>query len=223
MSSEVLLAVAGVLIGWFLNELAGAFRVAREERQLVCQALPPLLALYFEQYRINDILSFYNQKMGDDFERLVQEAEKEPKEKGTIGAALNAYLKDFEEHRQNNVKLPKTNFATLVSDFGDATDPLSRVDPVSAFRAKQLLAEFLLFRDIQMPVSRSAPVVYMNFLETVLSVYRNDMVALRSLILRVARRASFLDFWRVRALIIELEKELDGGIKRATADVFERV
>jgi hypothetical protein len=222
MNNEVLLALGGVLLGWFLSELAGAFRIAREERHLVRHALPPLLTLYFEQYRINEILSFFNRKMGDDFERFVLEAEKDPKQKSTVGGAIAAYLANFEDLRQHNVTMPQANRDSLIETLANATDGLAGVDPISAYQAKQLMSEFLLFQDIKMPASGSAPQIYVQFLGGVLSVFRNDITSLRKLILVVARQASLFDCWRIKKLIGELEGQLDGGMKRAFGQIVEK-
>src|SRR5688572_10600646 len=150
MSDELFIALVGIFIGWLLNELAGAVRLAREERQLVRRSLPLLTQLYFEQYRINEILTFFSKKMGDDLELLYRAVEKDVSRKDELRAALDKYIKDFEGIRQTNIKTDHIAGTSSADALSAAIDDLARVDPSSAYRARRLLSEFVLFQNIDM-------------------------------------------------------------------------
>lgn len=220
MDAALLLPLAGVVVGWFLNELAGAFRIAREERQCLKSALPPLLQFYFEQYRINEILTFFNTKMGDDFEHIFTEVQKDNPGPETIKKLLNDYLSRFEELRKTNVSLPKRNAEDLSARVGTMLESLSKVDPVAAFSAGKLFNEFALFQETEMPAFGENHAAYVNTLAVMLSVYRNDMNNLRSLILRISRRVGVVQYFQTRRLLRAEEDGLSGGVKKAHAKIF---
>lgn len=193
MDRTVIFSLVAVALGWFLNELAGAFRVAREERHLVRSALPALVQLYFEQYRINDILSFFARKMGDDFEAFYKAVEAGIEKKGSIGEFFAQYLAQHEEMRRANIALPEANRASLIQAMLESTSALARVDPVSAYRAKKLLSEFVLFQETEIPSLASNYQFYVKQWSMMLEVYRTDLSNLRGLILRVALKAGVMD------------------------------
>ncbi len=220
MDLVLLLPLAGVVVGWFLNELAGAFRIAREERQCLKTALPPLLQFYFEQFRINEILTFFNTKMGDDFEHFFAEVQKDNPGSETIKKLLNDYLSKFEELRKTNISLPKRNAEDLSVRVGAMLESLSKVDPVAAFSAGKLFNEFTLFQETEMPAFRENHAAYVKTLAVMLSVYRSDMNSLRSLILRISRRVGIVQYFQTRRLLKAEEDGLSGGIKKAHSKIF---
>lgn len=219
MDSTVIFPLAAVALGWFLNELAGAFRVAREERQLVRSALPALVQLYFEQYRINDILSFFARKMGDDFEDFYKAVETGIEKKGSINEFFTQYLAQHEKMRRANIALPEVNRASLIQAMLESTSALARVDPVSAYRAKKLLSEFVLFQETELPSLSNNYQFYVKQWSLILEVYRTDLSNLRGLILRVALKVGVMEYLRVRNLLTLEESELLGGTEKAYKNV----
>jgi hypothetical protein len=220
MDPALLLSLAGVVVGWVLNELAGAFRIAREERQCLKASLPPLLQLYFEQFRINEILTFFNKKMGDDLEQIFTEVQRDNPDPEAIRMLLSDYLSKFEELRKTNISLPKRNAESLSIRVGAMLESLSKVDPVAAFSAGKLFNEFNLFQEAEMPAFGENHAAYVNTLAVMLSVYRNDMNNLRSLILRVSRRAGIVQYFETRRLLKTEEDGLSGGVEKANAEIF---
>lgn len=220
MNLSSLMPVGAVIVGWFLNELAGAFRIAREERHCLRAALPPLLQLYFEQYRINEILSFFNTKMGEDLKQLLKEFKKDNPGPESIKQIIDDYMSQFEELRKVNVSLPKRNVENLSNRFGGMIEDLSKVDPIAAFTAGKLLNEFTLFQESEMPSFGESHNAYVSILEMMLSVYRADMESLSTLILRISRRVGVIQYFQTRRLLKAEEEGLSDGMKKAHAKIF---
>ena len=215
MNDAAIITLAAVAIGWFLNELSGTFRIAREEKQLLKAAIPVLIQLYFEQYRINEILSFLAQKMGDDFENLHKAVESTSEERESVGHFLKEYLVKHEEMRKINVALPKHNRESIIDGINQATIELSRVDPVSAYNAKKFLSEFILFQESELPVTNESFEYYLKHWEMMLLVFQKDLSALRELILDIAKKSGLVEYFRVRRLIADEEGDVRGGMKKA--------
>lgn len=217
MGDEALITLAAVALGWFLNELAGAFRIAREERQLSKGALPVLLHLYFEQFRINEILSFFNAKMGDDMESFHKAIESGAAHKESVGDFLAGYLAEHEEMWRTSVSLPEESRSSLIESAKQTTSSLAKVDPVSAYSARKLLSEFILFQKSELPKPDQDPQVYVNHLAMMLTVYRRDLSSLKKLILRVAWRSGIVEYFRIRKQLRDEEAEISGGMAKAWA------
>ncbi len=216
----ILLPLFGVVVGWFLNEIAGAFRIAREERQCLKAALPPLLQFYFEQFRINEILIFFNTKMGDDFEQIFFKLRNDNPGSETITMQVNDYLSKFDELRKTNISLPKRNAEDLTGRLEAMLESLSKVDPVSAFSAGKLFNEFTLFQEAELPAFDESHSAYINTFAVMLSVYRGDMNSLRSLILHISHQVGIVQYFETRRLLKAEEDGLSGGLKKAHADIF---
>lgn len=217
------LPLIGVAVGWFLNELAGTFRVAREERQGLKAALPPLLLLYFEKYRINEILTFFNRRMGDDFEKNFHAFQESAADSITIEKFLSEYMAHFEEMRKQNVLLPDKSKEDLSDDLSKALVSLSKVAPVYAYRARKLFSEFTLFQELELPSPTEHHSEYMQTLSLVLAVFRSDMAKLKSLIKSIAFKAGLMQYIQILLLLSKEEKELAGGVAKAHGHIFKTV
>jgi hypothetical protein len=215
------LPLVGVAIGWFLNELAGTFRVAREERQGLKSALPPLLILYFEQYRINEILTFCNLRMGNDFEKNFHELKKNKADSVTIEKFLTDYMAQFEEMRKQNIALPEKNTENLSEDLSSALASLSKVAPVYAYRARKLFSEFTLFQELEMPSPSGRHSEYLQTFGLILAVFRSDMHHLKSLIKCIAFKAGLMQYVQIWWLLRKEEGELSGGTEKAHTHIFK--
>lgn len=220
MDTSAFLSIAGVFVGWFLSELSGAFRTAREERQCLNSAIPPLAQLYFEQYRINEILTSLNVQMGNDFEKKFTEAQQQRADASTVRAFLDAYISQYDDARKVTIAVPQRTADHLSDRFRPMLDSLSRVDPVSAYSAGKLYSEFILFRESELPPFKSDHSAYVNTIEVMLGVYRKDMQTLRALILAIACKVGIIQYFRVRSLIKNEEAELTGGMERARGQIF---
>lgn len=220
MDTAVFLSIAGVIVGWLLSELSGAFRTAREERQCLKSAIPPLVRLYFEQYRINEILTSLNVRMGDDFERGLKEAQKQGADASSIRGFLDNYISQYDDARKITIAVPQRTADHLADSFRTMMDALSRVDPVSAYSAGKLYSEFILFQESELPSATGDPSAYAKTLEIMLGIYRQDMNALRSLILAIACKAGIIQYFKVRSLLKQEESELMGGFEKAHGKIF---
>ncbi|MFZ5531604.1 MAG: hypothetical protein ACOY4U_11230 [Pseudomonadota bacterium] len=219
MDNSVLISLVAVFLGWTLNELAGAFRIAREERQLVRSSIPALSQLYFEQYRINQILTFFNKKMGDDFETFYKAINSGDIKHESALAFISNYLSRHEESRRINISLPDINRSALLEAVKEAASALAKVDPVSAYEAKKLLSEFILFQESELPAASDNPQLYLQQWEMMLSVYRGDLSSLRNLILKTSCRASIFDYIQVRRLL----KSEEAGLYKGSGIAFDRM
>lgn len=217
---EIFLPIGGVVVGWFLSELAGAFRIVREERQCLKAALPPLLQFYFEQYRINEILTFFNTKMGHDLECIFNEVKTENAGSEKISMIVADYISQFEELRKINISMPKQSAENLSGRFEVMLDALSKVDPVAAFTAGKLFNEFALFQESEMPSFSENHSAYLSTLAAMLSIFRNDMKNLKLLILNISRQAGAVQYFQTRRLLKAEEAGLAGGIEKAHTKIF---
>jgi hypothetical protein len=156
--------------------------VSRENRRFISSSIPGLIALYFEKYRINEILKFYNKKMGEDF-KLIHSAVVE----GTLDRAsfvdLNEkYLEGFEKTRRVNVTLPNRTLESVITTANEGIKELAKVEPHAALKASRIVNEFLLFGEIELPEKDTNLTAYLDNWETILFVYRRDLKDLRKII-----------------------------------------
>lgn len=219
MEIKYIVPVLGVVLGWLLSQLSGAFLLAREDRRLRSSAIPPMMDLYFQQYRIDKILEFFNLKLGDSLEQLHQlaEAGKIPKQhRETI---FNQLFTAFEKTRQVNVDLPSKNKETLFSSIEKAVDSLSKVDAISAYKLSRLSNEFALMLEIKFPEEQLNPKHYLEVHGNLLSIFRSDIINLRSLILKNAFKVGIVELIKIYLLLKSEEKQLNDTPK----DVIEEV
>lgn len=217
------LPLIGVAVGWFLNELAGTFRVAREERQGLKAALPPLLLLYFEQFRINEILTFFNRRMGDDLENNFHAFQEKGADSIKVRSFLSEYMSHFEKMRKQNVALPEKSKEDLSDDLSTALASLSKVAPMHAYRARKLFSEFTLFQELELPSPTEHHREYEQMLSLVLAVFRSDMGELKSLVKSLAFKAGLMQYIQILLLLNKEEKELSGGGAKAHDHIFKTV
>lgn len=206
---KYLIPLAGVLLGWILSQFSGAINTAKELRQYRSSALPPMLDLYFQQYRIDQILKFFNLRLGDSMEKLHKIYEKHdiPKEKRL--EIFSLLVEKFEQTRQGNLDLPEKNKEYLFRALDTATLSLSKADPVSAYRLSRLLAEFILLLEIKFPSNEINSEKYLSTWGYLLQTFRNDMGDLRKLILKVSLGIGLVTFLRIWWLLRSEEKLLE--------------
>ena len=201
MEAKLLIPLLGVVLGWLLGQVSTLWGVSRENRRFVSASLPSLVSLYFEKYRVNEILKIYNLKVDSDLE-IIHSAEKKGQlEKASNRLILENYMEIFEQTRRINVTLPDKTLEAVVSAVKDGIKDLSKADPASAYKASRILNEFLLFIEIQLPDKNVDPIRYMDNWGKILSVYREDLDALRKLIFWLSLKSGLVQAIRIHRLI----------------------
>lgn len=202
---QTFIPVAAVIIGWMLAQLSGSFAVARESKRLRASSLPPMLDLYFQQYRINKVLLYFNNRLTKSIDQLheIYVRDEVPKEKRIEFA--NLLLGRFERTRQGNLDLPEKNKDQIIRSVESAIVSLSKVDPVGGYKLSRLLAEFFLLIEIKFPSEEVSSEKYLNTWGRLLETFRGDIHSLKTLIYRVALGNGILCFLRVWYLIRQEE------------------
>lgn len=219
MEIKDIFPIVGILLGWLLSQLSGAFSLAREDRRLRSSAIPPMMDLYFQKYRIDKILEYFNLKLGDSLKQLCQLAEAGKISKQDRETIFSQLFSAFEKTRQGNVDLPSKNKETLFSSMEKAIDSLSKVDAASAYKLSRLSNEFALMLEIKFPEDQLNPEHYLKVHGNLLSIFRADIASLRKLILKTAFKLGVVEFFRIYSLLKSEEKFLNDTPK----DVIEEV
>lgn len=201
MEAKLLIPLLGVVLGWLLGQVSTLLGVSRENRRFVLASLPSLMALYFEKYRINEIIKFYNLKVGSDFEIIHGAVERGQLEKASLKDLLEKYMETFEQTRRINVTLPDKTLEAVVSAVKDGIKDLSKVDPASAYKASRILNEFLLFIEIQLPDKNVDHKAYMENWGKILSVFRRDLDALKQLIFWLSLKSGLVQAVRIHRVV----------------------
>lgn len=208
MELKYIVPIAGVVLGWLLSQLSGVFTLAREDRRSRAASLPAMIDLYFQQYRINKILEFFNLRLGDTLKQLFEatnfgEIEKEHREE-----LLAQLMASFEVTRQGNIDLPEKQKESLFKSLSAAVESLSKVAPASAYRLSRLSSEFALFQEIKFSEKILDPMNYLVTHGNILGVFRADLEDLRRLIVRTALGLGVIQFLEVFLLLRSEEKKL---------------
>ena len=221
MEIKYIIPILGVVLGWLLSQLTRAFSLAREDRRLRSSAIPPMMDLYFQQYRIDKILKFFNLKLGDSLEQLHQLAEAGKIPKQAEKTIFNMLFSAFEKTRQGNVELPSKNKETLFSSIEKAVDSLSKVDTTSAYKLSRVSNEFALMLEIKFPEEQLNPKHYIEVHSNLLSIFQSDIASLRKLILKTAFKLGIVEFLKIHFLLKSEEKQLDDTPKDVIEDVIK--
>lgn len=218
---KYLIPLAGVFLGWILSQFSGVINTAKESRQHRSSALPAMIDLYFQQYRIDQILKFFNLRLGDSLKKLHEIFEKNdvPKEKRL--ELLSLAIANFEKSRQGNLDLPEKNKEYLFRALDAATSSLSKVDPISSYRLSRLIAEFILLIEIKFPANEINSEKYLSTWENLLHTFRNDVGALKKLILKVSIGIGWVTFLRIWWLLRNEEKLLGQPPVDALEDLLQ--
>ncbi|HEY9104871.1 hypothetical protein [Chitinimonas sp.] len=209
MEIKSLIPIAGVLIGWLLSQVSGSFSLAREDRRSRASALPAMIDLYVQQYRINKILEIFNQRLTKALEELHKHRESGNLTKNDGDKIIRSIFSTFEIQRQGNIDLPEKQKEALFLSLANAVDSLSKVTPTLAYRLSKLTSEFILFQEIKFP---EKDLDLKNYLETyshILGVFRSDLGELRRLIIRAALGIGVIQFFGILSLLKSEEKELN--------------
>jgi hypothetical protein len=210
---KYIVPIIGVALGWLLSQLAGLFTFAREDRRIRSSSLPAMLDLYFQQKRIDHVLTYFNVKLGDSIEQLHTIFEKHDADKESRLALLEELITAFEKTRQGNLDLPEKNKENLESSIDHAIKELSKVDAVSSYRLTRLYNEFILLIEIKFPDEDLNSPSYLKTWSELLSIYRADLESLRNLVLKTARGVGVIGWYKVWSLIREEEKQLESTPK----------
>ncbi len=200
-----------------LGQLSGAINAAKDARQCRSIALPSMLDLYFQQYRIDQILKFFNNRLNENLKRLHEIIESNDAFKEKKFEFLSLLMKGFEQSRQGNLDLPEKNKEYLFRALDAAVLSLSKADPVSAYKLSRLVAEFILLIEIKFPVDELNSAKYLATWGNLLETFRDDIAALRKLILKIAFGVGWGAFFRIWWLLRSEEKLLN----RPPGDVLE--
>ncbi len=216
---QTFVPVAAVIIGWILAQLSGGFSVARENKRLRASSLPPMLDLYFQQYRINEILIYFNGRLTSSIDQLhdIYVQKEVPKEKRIELA--NLLLGNFEKTRQGNLDLPEKNKDQIIRAVEGAIESLSKVDPVGAYKLSRLLAEFFLLIEVKFPSEEVNSEKYLNTWGRLLESFRSDIHSLKALIYRVALGKGILTFIRIWYLI----RQEEAGLSAPSDEILEEL
>lgn len=206
MEFSLIIPLAGVILGWVLSQVSTALAGSREDKRLRRSSIPPMLELYFQQYRIDKILKYFNYSLNDALEKLTASCSDMSSEQKT--KIVSFLLSRFELTRQGNLDLPKKNKEAMYSSLAEAIKALSKVDPINSYRLSRLLNEFILLLEIKFPEDRLNPKEYLEAWGMLLSTYRNDIQSLRSLILRTSFRVGLIEYLRMLILIRKEEMSL---------------
>ena len=216
---SLLMPLIGVALGWVLSQFSSGSAATREDRRLRRSALPPMLELYFQQYRIDKILVFFNLRLGGALEQMVSifERDEVSREKGF--EHMQKLLGGFEKTRQGTLDLPEKNKESMFRSLDHAAQVLSKVDPVGSYRLSRLSNEFVLLIEIKFPNDNLSPKEYMDTWAGLLETFRNDIDDLRRLIHRTAFRVSLIEFIRVLLLLRKEER----AVSDPPVDLLESV
>lgn len=218
---KYLAPIIGVALGWFLSQLAGLFNLAREDRRIRSSTLPAMIDLYFQQKRIDHVLTYFNLKLGDSMEQLIKIFEKSKADKESRASILDELIQAFEKTRQGNLDLPVKNKKTLEKSIEHAVKELSKVDAVSAYKLTRLYNEFILLIEIKFPAEEINSSAYLNTWSGLLSIYRTDLGNLRRLVFKVSRGIGLIEWLKVWMLIREEEKLLESTPTDVMDDVLK--
>jgi hypothetical protein len=206
LSATLLVPLIGVILGWALSQLSSGAAARREDKRLRRSALPPMLELYFQQYRIDQVLMFFNLRLGKSLTKMVNIFERERVSYEESAKVLALLFGKFERGRQQNLDLPEKNKESMFRSLDRATQALAKVDPVGAYRLSRLSNEFVLLLEIKFPQENLSSKEYMDTWTGILSSYRHDIEALRRLITRTAFTIGLVDFVRVLLLLRKEER-----------------
>jgi hypothetical protein len=223
MEYQYLIPIVGVVLGWFLSQLTGMFSLAREDRRCRSAALPAMVDLYFQQYRINKILEFYNLRLGDELKELCNATENNKQNKKLYDEVFLQLLSSFEVNRQRTIDLPQELKESLFKSLTVATDSLSKVAPALAYRLSRLSSEFSLFQVIKFPEMNLEPTKYFETYENLLGIFRADLQELRRLIIRTALGIGVFQLIEILLLVIKQEKELNNYSKEAIETLLKSI
>jgi hypothetical protein len=218
---KYLAPIIGVALGWLLSQLAGLFNLAREDRRIRSSTLPAMIDLYFQQKRIDHVLTYFNLKLGDSMEQLIKIFEENKADKESRASILDKLIQAFEKTRQGNLDLPDKNKESLEKSIEHAVKELSKVDAVSAYKLTRLYNEFILLIEIKFPAEEINSSAYLNTWSGLLSTYRTDLGNLRSLVFKVSRGIGLIEWLKVWMLIREEEKLLESTPTDVMDDVLK--
>jgi hypothetical protein len=151
------------------------------------------------------VLEFYNYKLGDSLEELcnIQSERKINREESM--KIFGALFQNFEKTRQGNLELPDKNKELLFKSLESAVVSLSKVDATSAYRLFRLTNEFALLLECKFPPDQLNPQSYLKTHGNMIAIFRDDLKALRKLILKVACQVSAVQYIKVLLLVREEE------------------
>ena len=175
MDEKYTITFLGLFVGWLLSQLATFFNVSRENRRFISSSIPGLIALYFEKYRINVILKFYNEKMGEDFKLIHSAVADGILDRPSFIDLNEKYLEGFEKTRRVNVTLPNRTLESVITSANEGIKELAKVEPHAALKAIRILNEFLLFGEIELPEKDTNISAYLDNWEIILFVYRREI------------------------------------------------
>lgn len=213
MEEKYIVTIIGVLIGWLFSQLATFFNVSRENRRFVSSSIPGLIALYFEKYRINEILKFYNTKMGSDFELIHNAVSENKLDKASFIDLTDKYLEGFERTRRVNVTLPNRTLESVIAVAKEGIKELAKVDPHLALKTTRILNEFLLFSEIELPDKNTNLHSYLESWKTILFVFRQDLLELRKIIFWLSLKVGIYQAIKLNIYLYKKIKLLDESVE----------
>ncbi|MBN2768880.1 MAG: hypothetical protein JXQ68_07220 [Campylobacterales bacterium] len=213
MEIDHYIAISAVVIGWLLSEASSLFRATRENRKYISSAITALLYLYIEQCKINDFLTFLNQRMKEDLDNVFNYAKEN--EACSIKELLSLYVNHYEDQRRFGSTLPEKNIENLIKLTINAVDGLSKADAKNAYKANKAINDFILFTEIEFPKGADNHNLFVPFSESILSIFRNEMKSLKWLILWLSYKNGVLSFYRIYFLIRKEEKKINRSSDRS--------
>src|SRR5262245_1014755 len=146
MVSSQWLPIAGVLIGWFFNELSWHYRAGREERRALTKALSALLFVYFDRLRYRMILSVVNERMGDKLMTIHHKYGSS--DQGAAEAV--AALKRVESARRLMSYDPKVTTERTANSLRAALEDLAAADAILSLKARQILEDHEYYSEVNL-------------------------------------------------------------------------
>lgn len=205
---SVLTPILGVAVGWILSQISSSATARREDKRIRRSAIPAMVELYFQQYRINSILNYFNKKLSESIRGLVEIFDENNVPPHQQKEYMQKLFSGFESTRQGNLDLPTKNKENIFSSIDDATKNLSKVDPLKAYRLSRLANEFNLLMEIKLPKENLSTKEYLDTWSALLATFHDDIQSLRKLILRTSFNVGFLEFANFLLLIRQEEKNL---------------
>ena len=211
MDLQAWLPIFGVLLGWILSQVASHYRDTREARKLLSIANSSLLYVYFDRVRYRRILAIINARLGDKLKEIsgldISSEEKLSKN--------DDLLKEVESARRALlVDHPDTESRSRES-LSKALEALSKVDSLISYKARSLIEDDHLYRNINLNGLLNNPLLYLESYGSLLGSVESFNDELLQLIKFTSFRHSLLCYVRTLLFLWHENSKLESSDERA--------
>ncbi|RYD54094.1 MAG: hypothetical protein EOP83_22515 [Verrucomicrobiaceae bacterium] len=172
MEAKDYLPIAGVAVGWLLNEAGAAFKRSAERRRALGRAVSLMYFLCMEMI----LLKIAQEKYKDMTQDVVE----------------------WERMRQRSFKIYTANDPEFVKRMDASLSEVAEFYPVEAHELRQIVSKYEFFKTRTLDAFTKVPSAYIEVLSQVEAAYMGYQHRLEKLLGFLALRHSALNYFRIR-------------------------